>query len=133
MNKALSILCLLLLLIPYAAAAAEQQYCTIGQLHEMIADDYPNGWQESIKTKWRTVEINAPILVPDADKMPILFLRLEENNLIDVSSLLGDGWESDSGKRISASRTSDPSEPDFSEMKIESNHYYTPVNFDMKL
>ena len=76
MNKALSILCLLLLLIPYAAAAAEQQYCTIGQLHEMIADDYPNGWQESIETKWRTVEINAPVLVPDTYKMPILFLRL---------------------------------------------------------
>lgn len=133
MNKALSILCLLLLLIPYAAAAAEQQYCTIGQLHEMIADDYPNGWQESIETKWRTVEINAPVLVPDTYKIPIIFLRLEENDVIDVSSLLGDGWESDSGKRISASRTSDPSEPDFSEMKIESNHYYTPVNLDMKL
>ena len=67
MKKILSILCLLLLLIPYTAATAEQKYYTIGQLHDLIEEEYPNGWQESIKTKWRTVEINAPILVPDAD------------------------------------------------------------------
>ena len=133
MKKILSILCLLLLLIPYTAATAEQKYYTIGQLHDLIEEEYPNGWQESIKTKWRTVEINAPILVPDADKMPILFLRLEENNEIDVSSLPGDGWESDCGKRIFASRASDPSKPNFDKMKLESNHYYAPVDMEMRL
>ena len=133
MKKILSILCLLLLLIPYTAATAEQKYYTIGQLHDLIEEEYPNGWQESIKTKWRTVEINAPILVPDADKMPILFLRLEENNEIDVSLLPGDGWESDCGKRIFASRASDPSKPNFDKMKLESNHYYAPVDMEMRL
>ena len=123
MKKILSILCLLLLLIPYTAATAEQKYYSIGQLHDLIEEEYPNGWQESIKTKWRTVEINAPVIVPDTDRMPILFLRLKESNEIDVSLLPGDGWESDCGKRIFASRTSDPSKPNFDKMKLESNHY----------
>lgn len=132
MKNALSILCLLLFLCPYAAKA-EQKYYTIGQMHDLITEEYPNGWQESIQTKWRTVEIDAPVLVPDTDKAPILFLRLHENNEIDVSLLPGKGWKSDCGKRIFASRTSDPSEPNFSKMKIESNHYYTPVDMEIQL
>ena len=133
MKKILSILCLLLLLIPYTAATAEQKYYSIGQLHDLIEEEYPNGWQESIKTKWRTVEINAPVLVPDTDRMPILFLRLKESNEIDVSLLPGDGWESDCGKRIFASRASDPSKPNFDKMRLESNHYYAPVDMEMRL
>ena len=49
MKKILSILCLLLLLIPYTALAAEQKYYTIGQLHDLIEEEYPNGWQEVSK------------------------------------------------------------------------------------
>lgn len=36
MKKILSILCLLLLLIPYTAATAEQKYYSIGQLHDLM-------------------------------------------------------------------------------------------------
>ena len=131
-HQFVSILCLLLLLFPYATTA-EQKYYTIGQLHDLIAEEYPNGWQESILTKWRTVEIDAPVLVSDTDKIPILFLRLHENNEIDVSLLPGEGWESDCGKRIFASRASDPTEPNFSKMKIESNHYYAPMDMEIQL
>ncbi len=42
MRKILSILCLLLLLIPYAATTAEQKYYTIGELHDLIEEEYPN-------------------------------------------------------------------------------------------
>ena len=133
MRKALSILCLLLLLMACAVAAADRKYYSIGKLYDLIEEEYPNGWQESVETKWRTVEINTPVLVPDTDRMPILFLRLEENNEIDVSLLPGEGWKSDCGKRIFASRASEPSKPNFDKMKLESNHYYEPVDMEMRL
>lgn len=133
MKKILLILCLLLLLIPYTAAIAEQKFYSISQLHDLIEEGYPNGWQESIQTKWRTVEINTPVLVPDTDRMPIFFLRIQENNEINLSLLPGNGWKVDSGKRISATRASDPSQPNLEKMKVESIHYYTPVDMEMML
>ncbi|MBQ9210857.1 MAG: hypothetical protein IJ153_04075 [Clostridia bacterium] len=114
-------------------AAKNEQYYTISQLHDQIEEEYPNGWQESIQTKWRMVEINTPIIVPDVDKMPILLLHQVKENEIDVSLLPGEGWTSYSGKRISAERASDPSKPNFDKMKIESNHYYAPVDMEMRL
>ncbi|MBQ8161699.1 MAG: hypothetical protein IJ083_13265 [Clostridia bacterium] len=133
MKKRLAALIIVLMILSPSVLRAEQKYCTIGELHDLIEEEYPDGWQESIQTKWRTVEINTPVIVPDTDKMPILFLRQVKENEIDVSLLPGEGWTSDSGIRISASRASDPSKPNFDRMKIESNHYYAPVNMEMRL
>lgn len=63
---------LMLLMLPTMAASAEQEYYTIEELKEQVAELYSDGWHETIQTKWRTIEINTPVIVPDAKNFQFL-------------------------------------------------------------
>ena len=134
MNKAL-IFMTAVLLFAFFGAVAEEQYFTICEIHDYVMEALPDGWQESISTQWRTVEIKTPVLVPDVDSMPVLALRVNTDDMLDLSVLPGNGWSMpDKDQRtpgyIKVSRKADESKPDYSRMKIRSDHYYTPVDMN---
>lgn len=49
-------------------ALGQTQYVTISELRAQI----PEKWTQTYETKWRTVEVDAPILLPDVETVPIL-------------------------------------------------------------
>jgi hypothetical protein len=65
--KKLSLLILTVcLLMPFTAQAAE--YMSITKMRETA----PDRWVETYKTKWRTIEVDAEIRLPDTETVPIL-------------------------------------------------------------
>lgn len=89
MKRALCVV-LLVLLLPITVLA-EDSYCTIRELHDQVESKYQGVWQEAVETKWRTVEIHTPLIVPDADEMPMLAFRWTKEET-DFSLLPGDDW-----------------------------------------
>ncbi len=70
MLSLLAALCLLpaaLCLLPAAGLAAENGYLTITELREQT----PARWQQTIETKWRTIEVDAEIRIPEVDRVPV--------------------------------------------------------------
>ncbi|MEG1890141.1 MAG: hypothetical protein RR065_03980 [Clostridia bacterium] len=49
---------------------AKEAYINIQELGEQSQ----SGWKQTYKTKWRTVEIDAKVLVPQIEKMPVLLV-----------------------------------------------------------
>ena len=90
MKKLLCFLFMLLIAIPLFGSA-EDSYCTIRELHDQVESEYQGVWQESVETQWRTVKIHTPLIVPDADEMPVLAFRWTKEET-DFSLLPGDGW-----------------------------------------
>lgn len=50
------------------AAASEQEYQTVSQLRESV----PARWTTTIETKWRDVAIDAEIVTPDVEAIPVV-------------------------------------------------------------
>ena len=128
------IICLLACLLLPISALAGTEYCTLRELNDQVAAKYPNGWQEDIQTKWRTVTINTPIIIPDADQFPILSLEIEKDDP-DLSALPGEGWtveERDDG-RIELYRPRQVDGPSDKKVKITSHHDYSPIDMELVL
>ena len=50
------------------AAASAQEYQTVSQLRESV----PARWTTTIETKWRDVAIDAEIVTPDVEAIPVV-------------------------------------------------------------
>ena len=127
------VLILACLLVSLSGKAEE--YYTLEKLRDDIAVELPNGWQEKIETQWRTVEIDTQVIVPDAERMPILALRAVQEPP-EVPTGLETGWTQVKGQKgggAGMTHASAPDMPDFDRMKCASQHYYAPVDMSMPL
>lgn len=68
-KKLLSLGLTLAALLP-AASLAQEEYLSIQELREQTH----TGWTQTYKTKWRDVEINATVVVPQVDAVPVLLV-----------------------------------------------------------
>ncbi|MEA5016430.1 MAG: hypothetical protein VB099_17885 [Candidatus Limiplasma sp.] len=114
MKKAALVLLLVLAMLTPLDSLARTQYMNIVELREQT----PARWAQSYKTKWRTVEVDAAVTLPDTDAIPIVKVThgvpgivptLEESGWAEVerrydSLVLYNGWKqapkSVGGKRI---------------------------------
>ena len=58
----------LMLIRMLTAAASAQEYQTVSQLRESV----PARWTTTIETKWRDVDIDAEIVTPDVEAIPVV-------------------------------------------------------------
>ena len=58
----------LMLIRMLTAAAYAQEYQTVSQLRESV----PARWTTTIETKWRDVAIDAEIVTPDVEAIPVV-------------------------------------------------------------
>ena len=68
MKKLISLLLAALTVLAPLGSLAETQYYNVSELREQT----PAYWTESYQTKWRTIEIDAPIEMPQVEAFPIL-------------------------------------------------------------
>ena len=131
MKRILAFVLLAALLLP-ASGMAETKYMTMREVHDEVAFQYPDGWHETIQTKWRAVEINTPVIVPDADKCPVLALQVIEDHP-DIDALPGEGWQDETTAAgwVYASRPTTETAPSTKNSEIDSHHFYAPVDLDM--
>ena len=61
MKKWIAYFLLSLLALTPIPSLGQAQYVTINELRAQI----PEKWTQTYETKWRTVEVDAPILLPD--------------------------------------------------------------------
>lgn len=59
---------LLVILICGVASAQAAEYCNIAELRQQT----PERLTQTYETKWRTVEIDTPVVIPDGDAFPIV-------------------------------------------------------------
>ena len=110
-----------------AWALAEMEYYTLGELYSQIMAQYPEGWKESIPTKWRTVEIDTPVIVPNAEAMPILALEAIADPP-EESLLPGTGWSVEAKSAVRCSRDSLEPAPSTKNSTLTSTHLYAPLD-----
>lgn len=65
--KQLVCIVLSLLLCPYASA---EKWISISELREQV----PSRWTETYQTKWRDISIDAEVIVPQVDKIPVVLV-----------------------------------------------------------
>ncbi|MGN1021706.1 MAG: hypothetical protein ACI4O7_15185 [Aristaeellaceae bacterium] len=70
---------LLPLLLPLGAAA--EKYCTITQLRAQA----PAQWTQTYATPWRDIAVDAPVLLPQADALPVITVAYDLNEVISAS------------------------------------------------
>lgn len=78
MKRMLALILAALLLCGTASALAED-YCTIAELRQQT----PVNLTRSYETKWGTLEINVPIVLPDVQKLPAIAYRCVPDYKID--------------------------------------------------
>ena len=70
---------LLALLLPLGAAAEE--YCTIAQLRSQA----PARWTQTYATPWRDISVDAPMLLPQVDALPVITVAYDLNDAVSAS------------------------------------------------
>ena len=65
---------MLLMLLCTCAVASAQEYVSASELHEQ-AEAMSGWWQETFSTPNGEVTVNAPIIVPDIEQLPVLTLE----------------------------------------------------------
>ena len=119
------------LLLP-ASGMAETKYMTMREVHNEVTSQYPDGWHETIQTKWRAVEINTPVVVPDSSQCPVLALQVIEDPP-DLAALPGEGWQDETAAAgwVRASKPGTEKAPNTKNSEIDSHHFYAPMDLDM--
>ena len=119
------------LLLP-ETGRTETRYMTMGEVYAEVASQYSNGWNETIQTKWRVIEINTPVIVPNADQCPVLALQVIEDRP-DIATLPGEGWQDDTAAvgSVRGSRSATEMAPNTKNSEIDSHHFYAPVDLTM--
>jgi hypothetical protein len=69
------------------ASLAQREYWSIGELREQT----PARWTQSYKTKWRTVEVDAAVRLPDTDAVPIVKVAYGVPDTVPTAE--ESGWE----------------------------------------
>ena len=86
--KRIIALALAVLLLCGAASALAEEYYNIVELRQQT----PERLTKSYETKWRTVEIDAPIYLPTIDKLPALTLRTMPSYEISLEEGENNAW-----------------------------------------
>ena len=88
MKKLIAFLLLMTVAIAPVAGIAGKKYYTLADIRGQAAE----GWKQTYETKWRTVEVDAPILLPEVEKVPVAMVGydLREPMLTAEES----GWDS---------------------------------------
>ena len=124
---------LICLMLGISAAAAEDHH-TLAQLWE----NTPAEWRETVVTKWRTVEIDTPVFVPQADAMPVLRVRRSDAQPM-VGDLLDQGWTMrEAGVDIAASFVgvrlgATQSLAQYKEWRLTSEHAYAITDLSQEI
>jgi hypothetical protein len=77
-----------LLALTPLASLAEEQYCSISDLRAQA----PAEWTETFETKWRTVDIDAEIVLPDVDAVPVITVGYDQRTPLLTAG--ESGWDS---------------------------------------
>ena len=64
-------------LMATAAGAAAQEYATVREIN-MQAQEMGDVWRATYSTPWGQTSIDAPILIPDVDALPVLTLEMDQ-------------------------------------------------------
>lgn len=130
--KRIIVFVLLMMLVLLETGLAKTQYMTMREVHDEVASQYPDGWHKTIQTKWRTIEIHTPMIVPDADQCPVLALQLMVDHP-DLAGLPGEGWQDNTTADgwVRASRPDMETAPSTKNSEIDSHHFYAPVDLNM--
>ena len=97
MKKWIAWAMLALMALTPISSLGQAQYVTINELRAQI----PEKWTQTYETKWRTVEVDAPILLPDVDAVPILKVNYDMSEPLLTAEESGwDGVESRDGALI---------------------------------
>ena len=131
MKRIIALVLLAALLLPQTGLA-KTGYMTMREVYDEVASQYPDGWHETIRTKWRGIEINTPVIVPDADQCPVLALQVIEDHP-DIAALPGEGWKDDTTAAgwVRGSRPAMEAEPSTKNSEINSHHFYAPLDLSM--
>lgn len=82
-----TLFCFVLLLGCCAAAFAEKDWKSISE----ICEETPDRWVQTYETKWRTIEIDVEVQVPNVDQVPILLARkappVQEELLVEYAGI----------------------------------------------
>ena len=70
---------LLTLLLPLGAAAEE--YCTVTQLRSQA----PARWTQTYATPWREISVDAPVLLPQVDALPVITVAYDLGEAVSAS------------------------------------------------
>ena len=70
MNKMISVLIAAVLLCCMSIGFAEGEYLNIQEIRE----NAPDRWQKNFETKWRNVNVDAEIVIPDVEQLPVVFV-----------------------------------------------------------
>ncbi|MEA4929468.1 MAG: hypothetical protein VB104_12435 [Candidatus Limiplasma sp.] len=81
----------LLTILPLACQA-EEAYCTITTLRAQA----PAKWTQTCETKWRTVDIDAEILLPDVDAVPVMTVGYAQRKPLLTAEQ--SGWDTVEGR-----------------------------------
>jgi hypothetical protein len=88
MKKTIALFLSALLALAPFAWLSEDQYYTVSELRAQA----PAEWTETFETKWRTIDIDAKIVLPDVDAIPVLKIARDYR----TDALTGEetaGWE----------------------------------------
>lgn len=83
MKKLITLAAVFLVLL-HASANAQHNYLSIEEIREQT----PDHWTQSYETQWRTIEINAPVYVPEVNEFPII--RVVRAPAVDTALLVED-------------------------------------------
>ena len=70
MKKAISMLIAAVLLCCMSIGCAEGEYLNIQEIREAA----PARCQKSFETKWRNIEVDAEIVIPDVEQLPVVLV-----------------------------------------------------------
>ena len=85
-KRLLSLGLILAALLP-AASLAQEEYWSIWELREQTQ----TRWTQSYKTKWRTVEVDVAVNLPDTDAIPIVKVAYDVPDTVPTAE--ESGWE----------------------------------------
>ena len=97
MKKWIAYILLALMALTPLPSIGQAQYVTISEMRGQL----PEKWTQTYETKWRTVEVDASILLPDVEAVPILKVGYDMSEPILTAEESGwDGVESRDGALI---------------------------------
>ena len=62
------LICVLMAMLMMLSAASAEDWCSIADIRKQI----PVRWTQTYETKWRTINIDAEINIPQVDKVPVV-------------------------------------------------------------
>lgn len=77
----------LVVMLAFPATGLAQEYLSIKQMKEFV----PDRWAQTYETKWRTVQVDAEVLLPDVNTVPIL--KVVDNIPASIPQEVEESWD----------------------------------------